>query len=335
METITFHWEFRVWICVEKMHAIPLTLLQCGVKRIQESGNSLRECLIYANQLSAGQPFEKALTNRNSAFEGKSQPIPQHVESNLILKLCYLHATLAGRNQYGSVGWKAPYTVTLQDIHISTFLLAASAGDIRFFLDLIQSQVYESRVRCIYDQLLIEALGKEFWNGKQDIEIESLKEQWKDEPQVKYLVLNRSSPKSPEIEGKGNLIGDSNLPSTQVIQNTPLNDDPKWFGISGAYSVVADGQEITEFLVSLKYALSLPREAFTVPSKGTKRKSQSNLADFAKILSESSLNVALIRSKFFNTSDNEMNGILQAEAFEYCKIRTQILCDITEVVQVY
>ncbi|XP_034943575.1 dynein heavy chain 12, axonemal [Chelonus insularis] len=248
MDTTNTNADFRLWLTSYPSEEFPISILQNSVKIIDEPPTGLQQNLL--------RSYTSEPVNNPEFYEGC--PGKEKVFSRLLYGLCFFHALVQERRNYGAQGWNIKYEFNESDFQISVCQLKIFINDydeipIKAITYLTGECNYGGRVtddrdrRCLmtilqdfYNEDIINDNSYTFLNGLEY----SLPKKNDYQSYLKKIQALPSSP-SPEVFG---LHFNAEISRNLEISKTFFDSMMK---IQGS-TVVRDSYEQDEFLIKLK-----------------------------------------------------------------------------------
>ncbi|RHY35268.1 hypothetical protein DYB32_000234 [Aphanomyces invadans] len=317
MDIAAFHWDFRVWLCVHDPTVLPMTLTQIAVKRFQDCGTSFREQLLVTS----------SLVRR-----------PATVVESDGLRLCFLHALLMARQQYGVLGWKGTF-----DIETSDFQILAQEH-----LD-PASHVYAVKLTSPWDLSMLGVIMDGYYNGSHRAEWEQIIPSWASKARQlgtagSLLRLIQRSSVSDAIGAHVAAAPPVTTPppklslSVSNLPDMPLVDDPTWFGLAKTAREMPLEAKTSEFVAAIQRSFQphldrLPSSPAVMPvscdDPAMARADVQHYNTFEKLLEAMQLGIDV--SKCPIHYEFPMHGVVHRELAGYRAIRTKLVVYLTEL----
>ncbi|KAF3425858.1 hypothetical protein E2986_01736 [Frieseomelitta varia] len=220
------HANFRLWLTSYPAVHFPITILQNGVKMTNEPPTGLQNNIM--------RSYKSEATKTMDAFD--NEPNKKRTYSKLLYALCFFHAVVQERRNYGAQGWNIKYGFNESDLEISAQQLQLYINDyeevpFKAIVYLTGECNYGGRVTDDRDRRCLNTILQDFYNPNVITD-----------PNYAFADVGPeyTLPKKHEYEDY-----------IRQIQGIPLTPSPEALGLHMNAGITRDLELANEFFVSM------------------------------------------------------------------------------------
>uniref|UniRef100_A0A8C3VA02 Dynein axonemal heavy chain 3 n=1 Tax=Catharus ustulatus TaxID=91951 RepID=A0A8C3VA02_CATUS len=291
--------NFRLWLTSYPSEKFPVSILQNGIKMTNEPPKGVRVNLLrsYLNDPISDPVF----------FKSCQKP---KLWQKLLFGLCFFHAVVQERRNFGPLGWNIPYEFNESDLRISMqqiqmFLNEYEEIPFEALTYLTGECNYGGRVTDDKDRRLLLSLLSIVYN--------------KDIEQEKYMLSAGGDYYIPPHGPYESYI--------EYIRSLPITTHPEVFGLHENADITKDNQETNQLFDAV--LLTLPREA-----GGAGKSPQEVVEDLAQdILSKlpSSFDMEEVMKAYPVLYEESMNTVLRQELIRFNRLTAVVQSSLINI----
>ncbi|CAI6353848.1 unnamed protein product [Macrosiphum euphorbiae] len=295
------HQSFRLWLTSYPFDDFPVSILQNGIKMINEAPKGLGANLLRSYTTNPINDPDFYLSCKNDLGLKK-----------LLFSLCFFHGVIQERRKFGSLGWNIPYEFNESDFQISVMQLNMFLNDYDeipydALLYLIGECNYGGRVTDDNDRRLLTSLLTIFFNSN----VTNNDSYTFSESGLYYI------PKDTTFDG-----------CFEYIKSLPMNPQPEVFGLHENADITKNNYETNLLL----YGTILTQSQITagVGDKDTDAKIAELASNIAKNIPDL-FDIVEAKKKYPIKYEQSMNTVIRQELIRFNKLLSIIKISLVEV----
>ncbi|KAK0675118.1 DYH3 protein, partial [Pygoscelis papua] len=291
--------KFRLWLTSYPSEKFPVSILQNGIKMTNEPPKGVRANLLrsYLNDPISDPVF----------FSSCQKP---EMWQKLLFGLCFFHAIVQERRNFGPLGWNIPYEFNESDLRISM-------RQIQMFLNEYEEIPFEALTyltgECNYGGRVTDDKDRRLLLSLLSIVYS------KDIEQDKYMLAPGDDYYIPPHGPYESYI--------EYLRSLPITTHPEVFGLHENADITKDNQETNQLFSGV--LLTLPREA-----GGGGKSPQETVEDLAQdILSKlpSGFDVQEVMKVYPVLYEESMNTVLRQELIRFNRLTEVVRSSLTNL----